>query len=213
PEKPHLGLEHAVRVGELGTLERVGADQLRQAVGTVGRRATRGTHLVDRHRDTAGCQVPGGLRARQAPTHDLDAIGTHGGKYTPWRPPHRVIFSFRRAAPLLPVRGSMVSLPQSEPNDLGFGAVVATQSRVRLMNRDGSFNVQRGSRLTSALGSPYHILLTLGWPAFLGVLATGYFSGVAVFSLIYFLAGPGTLGEADGAFPPGSFPQAFFFSV
>jgi len=81
------------------------------------------------------------------------------------------------------------------------------------MNRDGSFNVLRGSPFASAVGSPYHILLTLSWPGFLTVLATLYFSVTAVFALIYFSFGPGTLGESDGAFPSGSLLQAFFFSV
>ena len=81
------------------------------------------------------------------------------------------------------------------------------------MNRDGSFNVQRGSRLASVFGSPYHILLTIGWPAFLGVLASMYLVVAGVFALIYFAMGPGSLAESDGAFRSGSFLQAFFFSV
>jgi inward rectifier potassium channel len=102
---------------------------------------------------------------------------------------------------------------QKEPRDLGFGSVVAAQSRVRLMNRDGSFNVLRSTRLDGIVGSPYHFLLTIDWPAFLTVLAVLYLSINTVFALVYLLCGPAALGEADAAFRPGSFLQAFFFSV
>jgi inward rectifier potassium channel len=105
------------------------------------------------------------------------------------------------------------NLPPQEPKDLGFGSVVASQSRVRLMNRDGSFNVRRGSRFQSVFGSPYHLLLTINWLAFLGVLASMYLAVAGVFALIYFAMGPGSLAESDGAFAAGSFLQAFFFSV
>ena len=102
---------------------------------------------------------------------------------------------------------------RQEPKDLGFGSVVAEQSRVRLMNRDGSFNVRRGSRLAAILGSPYHFLLSISWPQFLGVLAALYLAINALFALALMACGPGALGEADSTFPSGTFAQAFFFSV
>jgi inward rectifier potassium channel len=100
-----------------------------------------------------------------------------------------------------------------EPKDLGFGSVVASQSRVRLMNRDGSFNVQRGGRLAAIIGNPYHSLLTISWPAFLGVLAIVYILANIGFAFLFLLCGPRALGETDTAFAAGSFLQAFFFSV
>jgi inward rectifier potassium channel len=99
------------------------------------------------------------------------------------------------------------------PKDLGFGSVLAAESRVRLMNRDGSFNVQRGGPIASVFGSPYHFLLTIPWLPFLGVLAATYLIANAVFGLAYFAMGPATLGESDPAFRQGTFLQAFFFSV
>ena len=45
--------------------------------------------------------------------------------------------------------------PAEEPRDLGFGSVVADESRLRLLNRDGSFNVlRRGLRTISKLRPP-----------------------------------------------------------
>jgi inward rectifier potassium channel len=100
-----------------------------------------------------------------------------------------------------------------EPKDLGFGSVLAAQSRVRLMNRDGTFNVQRGGRIAAIIGNPYHSLLTMSWPAFLGVLATVYVLANIVFAFLFLFCGPHALGETDTAFAAGSFLQAFFFSI
>lgn len=99
------------------------------------------------------------------------------------------------------------------PKDLGFGSVLAAESRVRLMNRDGTFNVRRGSRIASVLGAPYHFLLTIRWLPFLGVLAATYLLIDAAFGLAYFAIGPQALGESDTAFRQGAYAQSFFFSV
>jgi inward rectifier potassium channel len=107
----------------------------------------------------------------------------------------------------------MASVPTQEPKDLGFGTVVAAESRVRLMNRDGSFNVLRGGRIASVVGAPYHFLLTIGWLPFLGVLAASYLTIDTAFALVYLASGAGALAESDGAFRAGTFLRAFFFSV
>lgn len=99
------------------------------------------------------------------------------------------------------------------PKDLGFGSVLSAESRVRLMNRDGSFNVRRGSRIASVFGAPYHFLLTIRWIPFLGVLAATYLLIDAGFGVAYFVIGPQALGESDAAFRQGTFVQSFFFSV
>ena len=64
----------------------------------------------------------------------------------------------------------MVSRPQAiseqDLRDLGFGAVVSRESQQRLLNRDGSFNVERkGLTLIESI-SPYHLLLTMPWSHF-----------------------------------------------
>ncbi len=49
--------------------------------------------------------------------------------------------------------------PPEDPNrDLGFGAVVARESRKRLLNKDGSFNVVREGLSFFRSLSPYHYL-------------------------------------------------------
>ncbi|MEO7921005.1 MAG: potassium channel family protein, partial [Thermoanaerobaculia bacterium] len=98
-----------------------------------------------------------------------------------------------------------------EVRDLGFGSVVAGNRR-RLLNRDGSFNVQRSGLSLGAALSPYHALLTMSWSRFLTLVALAYLALNAVFADAYLLCGPEAIG---GAHDPGSSPflRAFFFSV
>ena len=57
---------------------------------------------------------------------------------------------------------------QARDRDLGFGSVVSRESRQRLLNRDGSFNVARSGLGFLDSFAPYHLLLTISWPGFLG---------------------------------------------
>lgn len=98
-----------------------------------------------------------------------------------------------------------------DTRDLGFGAVVARESRLRLLNRDGSFNVRRrGLGFFESL-SAYHTLLTLSWPRFLGLVVAAYFTANLVFAAAYWWCGPAALmGPMVGT---SRLLQAFFFSV
>lgn len=96
--------------------------------------------------------------------------------------------------------------------DLGFGSVVSGQSRIRLLNRDGSFNVEReGLNLFTSL-SPYHALLTMSWPHFLGLIVLAYLALNLLFAGAYFACGPGALEGVSGVAGE-RFLACFFFSV
>jgi inward rectifier potassium channel len=101
-----------------------------------------------------------------------------------------------------------------EIRDLGFGAVVARESRQRLLNRDGSFNVARkGLKLSTSL-SLYHTLLTMTWTRFMGLVVVSYVLVNAGFGLAFVLCGPGALqGTLAGSGEGAGFGLAFFFSV
>ena len=100
-----------------------------------------------------------------------------------------------------------------ETRDLGFGSVVAGESRERLLNRDGTFNVARsGLSFWSSL-SLYHALLTIQWWKFLSIVALFYIIANALFAVGYVLCGPGALGGATGGVNDHEFMRAFFFSV
>lgn len=97
--------------------------------------------------------------------------------------------------------------------DPGFGAIVARESRQRLLNRDGTFNVRReGLRFWESL-SAYHYLLTISWPKFFGFVIAGFLATNAFFAMLYMLAGEGALNGTHADTIPGRFLEEFFFSV
>ena len=102
---------------------------------------------------------------------------------------------------------------EDEDLDLGFGSVVADESRRRLLNRDGSFNVvRRGLGWRGAL-SLYHSLLTLSWPSFLLLLLAGYMAANVVFAVLFTLCGPEALTGMPATTGREQLLRAFFFSV
>jgi inward rectifier potassium channel len=100
---------------------------------------------------------------------------------------------------------------EADLHDLGFGAVVARESRQRMLNRDGTFNVDRRGRGFFASISPYHSFLTMPWRAYFGLVVTAYVVVNLLFAWAYEMCGPGGL-EVSGIRHP-SFIEAFFFSV
>ena len=103
--------------------------------------------------------------------------------------------------------------PDDAPCDLGFGSVVIRESRRRLLNRDGSFNVGRvGARFWESL-SAYHYLLTISWPRFFSIVVAAFLATNAVFAGIYTLAGRDALSGVHATTGAGRFAEAFFFSV
>lgn len=108
------------------------------------------------------------------------------------------------------IKNPVVTLPEPDTRDLGFGTVVSQTQRTRLLNRDGSFNVQRrGLHFWTQLNS-YHALLTMPWWKF-NILLTGMYVLINLaFAWAYLLCGPGALRGDNGN---GTFAQAFFFSV
>ncbi len=100
-----------------------------------------------------------------------------------------------------------------EPRDLGFGSVVASESRLRLLNRDGTFNVERRGLGLRASLSLYYSLLTLTWPRFLGLLALHYLVANALFAAAFYACGPGALAGSAMAAGWARYMEDFFFSV
>jgi len=105
------------------------------------------------------------------------------------------------------------NLPQEVDRDLGFGAVVSGQSRERLLNSDGTFNVQRtGLPLLSSLNL-YHVLLSMKWRTFLLLVLVLYFASNVVFGGLYALFGPTALVDTSAIPMENMFVRGFFFSV
>ncbi len=100
-----------------------------------------------------------------------------------------------------------------EQRDLGFGSVVAGQSRQRLLNADGTFNVQRtGLPIFTSLNL-FHTLLTMSWRKFLLLVLLLYFTSNVVFGSIYAVFGPEALVDTSAQPMANMFVRGFFFSV
>jgi len=97
--------------------------------------------------------------------------------------------------------------------DLGFGSVVSGQSRERLLNADGTFNVRRTglSFLTSL--NLYHVLLSMKWSTFLLLVLLLYFVSNIAFGVMYASFGASALVDTSADPMANIFVRGFFFSV
>ena len=104
-------------------------------------------------------------------------------------------------------------LTEQDLRDLGFGAVVSRESQQRLLNRDGSFNVERKGLGFWSSFSAYHAMLTMPWWQFFGIAALLYLAVSALFASAYLACGPGSLGSNTAGMEHHTYLRAFFFSV
>jgi inward rectifier potassium channel len=106
-----------------------------------------------------------------------------------------------------------MAINKEDIRDLGFGSVVSQESRQRLLNRDGSFNVERTGLNFWVSMSPYHSLLTMPWWKFHSLVALSYLFANTLFATAYYLCGPDALQETGVPTHTNHFVRAFFFSV
>ena len=109
-------------------------------------------------------------------------------------------------------------MPSSETmsvkdRDMGFGEKVSSEARERLLNRDGSFNVERTGLGLRNLLNPYHILMTMQWRKFIGLTLLLYFFSNLFFGLLYSLLGREALVDTSSTPFENIFLRGFFFSV
>ena len=112
-----------------------------------------------------------------------------------------------------PLAARVTAEAEVRDRDLGFGSVVSRDSRQRLLNRDGSFNVVREGLGLLATLAPYQLLLTISWAGFLGLVALLYLILNLLFALAYIACGPDALAGPATHMLGGRFSQAFFFSI
>ena len=72
--------------------------------------------------------------------------------------------------------------------DLGFGTKDFKKTR-RLINRDGSFNVNKKGRGFFGIHDAYHTLITVSWTSFFCLVGLGYLTVNVLFAMIYYLIG------------------------
>ncbi len=109
--------------------------------------------------------------------------------------------------------GEPVPPSPEELRDLGFGTRVVQQSRQRLLNRDGSFNVYRRGLTFFGRLDAFHALLTMSWRRFFALSFAFYVAINATFAVAFTLCGPEALEGVPQAGWPERLPGAFFFSV
>ena len=102
---------------------------------------------------------------------------------------------------------------KKDESNLGFGSAISRDSRQRLINRDGSFNVKRNGLNYFTSLSLYHSLLEISWPKFFGLAAIGYILLNVVFAFIYLIVGSDAIGGIPAETLSDNLLNAFFFSV
>jgi inward rectifier potassium channel len=105
------------------------------------------------------------------------------------------------------------SLSGETDRDLGFGDKVARETRLRFLNRDGTFNVQRKGLYKASFLNLYHFLLTMRWSRFLMLVLLLYFLSNVVFGSLYAILGDGSLVDTSEAPMHNILLRGFFFSV
>ena len=108
----------------------------------------------------------------------------------------------------------MSKTPQQERlnHDLGLGGKLSERGRVRLLNRDGTFNVRRNNLSPFHPYNAYHTLLSLSVPRLLALMVGGYLGTNLLFASLYWLAGADAL-SGTASLPLARFEDCVFFSV
>jgi inward rectifier potassium channel len=102
---------------------------------------------------------------------------------------------------------------RTRDRDLGFGSMISRARGTRLLNRDGSFNARRtGLGMLESL-APYHVLLRISWPGFLGLVTLLYVALNLVFAIAFLACGETALQGSGLTMLGGPFSRCFFFSV
>jgi inward rectifier potassium channel len=96
-----------------------------------------------------------------------------------------------------------------DENDLGFGTKICTAGG-RLIQRDGSFNVERRGLLA---WTPYQSLVEMSWPKFLSLVGLAYLLINAFFGLLFYCCGSDGFNGLQAGGESAQFLQLFFFSI
>lgn len=103
-------------------------------------------------------------------------------------------------------------MKKTENSELGFGTKTSSQQS-RLINKDGSFNIDRIEQSNWKATSVYHALITMSWRRFNFFVLLYFISINLFFTCCYFFAGTEGLRGIESTTPSGRFLEAFFFST
>lgn len=101
---------------------------------------------------------------------------------------------------------------KTENKELGFGTKTSTQ-KSRLINKDGSFNVDRQEISSWSSLSIYHALVSMPWRKF-NMIVFAYFMAINLFfATLYYITGINGLNGVEATTEWGKFLEGFFFST
>ena len=101
----------------------------------------------------------------------------------------------------------------SDPTDVGIDVQQSRVSRARLLNRDGSFNVERSGSSVFSSRSLYHYFMNISGPLFFSYIIGAYLTVNILFAISYFLCGPTAIEGLPDTGATERFYNCFFFSV
>lgn len=101
---------------------------------------------------------------------------------------------------------------RTEEKELGFGTKTSSQ-RTRLINKDGSFNIERVEVSRWQSVSIYHALISMSWRKFNFIVFVYFIIINLFFACCYLLAGIDGLIGVQGTTALDRFLEAFFFST
>jgi inward rectifier potassium channel len=106
----------------------------------------------------------------------------------------------------------MFKRAKQKGKEFGFGNSTIAKNQ-RILNKDGSFNVERKGLSFSDKFSFFHWMINIKWPVFLFFVFIGFFSYNTIFSLVYyFILGPEHFHGIEAASSIGQYFELFFFS-
>lgn len=110
------------------------------------------------------------------------------------------------------------TLERVDLQDNGFGIKLPTPDKTRtdgtrLINLDGSFNVERRGLPRGQALSVYQSLIAMSWPRFTAIVVGAYVSINLVFALLYLTLGIDHIAGHTGAAALDCFWDAYFFSA
>lgn len=112
-----------------------------------------------------------------------------------------------------PAAGDVPDPTPESVRDLGFGSRIAHEPWVRLLRRDGSYNVARRGMPRFGTVSLYGLLHRIDWWQFYLLVVAGYVCVNLLFAAAYVACGPHALRGSEATTLAGRYLEAFFFSV
>jgi inward rectifier potassium channel len=103
-------------------------------------------------------------------------------------------------------------MKNSEFQDLGLGTRTTGRGE-RMINQDGSFNVERRGLSYFEEKGIYHWLISMPWKRFVLLVLAGYILLNLFFACLYVIVGLETLDGMKAVSSTGKFMEAFFFSA